>query len=113
MSNPEPPELPAGSDDLVLLLPCPFCGFDENSAPRCANCGACGPDDFDAWGMVGAGDDVPADEYEAWNRRDTRELDTERLKYALLRQGEDTIRRIIEKGGSTRDVLNLLNLPDA
>lgn len=54
---------------LVVHLPCPFCGFEEPAAPRCPNCGACGPDDFSAWGMVGLGDDVPTDESDAWNRR--------------------------------------------
>jgi hypothetical protein len=66
MENETEKQMPVGSD---ALFACPFCGFEEPAAPRCPNCGACGPDDLSAWGTVGLGDNVPADERAAWNRR--------------------------------------------
>jgi len=55
------------------VLPCPFCGFDdENYEPKdqvvsCPNCGAQGPSDLDAWGFIE--NERPADHQAAWNER--------------------------------------------
>lgn len=53
----------------LMLLPCPFCGFEEPESARCLNCGARGPGDFNAWGLSVESDEIPVDENEAWNRR--------------------------------------------
>lgn len=95
------------------LLCCPFCGFDEPEIGLdqnwCANCGARGPSDLDAWGHEGE-PGRPRSTQAAWNtRRDERwsiegfKAATNTLMSALVRKWEAEGTRCGEEGRNSDD----------
>lgn len=149
-----PPDSGLRAADCSALIPCPFCGFEDqepesiDQAVSCPNCGARGPSDLDAYGLEC--ERIIQNHQEAWNRRcdekhrkdllearivieagnaacKTLVADNERLRdeaakakngeclleltVGFMQQDLDTIRSIIEKGGTANDVLLFLDSP--